>query len=224
MLINNLIKMKKEIEIIKDNYNKKRETALSIMKEIVNNLNTLSQKDIDKKILDIIDISDCQEKKIFYPQYIMSSFPFELAMNKISFTVHNFSLVVKKKWENNLPINSPIYIVDYLSWKLSIILWKKKENKDIYISIYLYLSEGKSENKYCYLYKFEITNYKGKDNFYTQWCIHVFENNRQGHGCHVCYKLDDIEQNGFIDDQDNFTINCYIKPDSIKEITKAVGV
>ena len=32
-----------------------------------------------------------------------------------------------------------------------------------------------------------------------------------------------MEKDGFIDDEGNLTVNCYFKPSSIKEISKAIN-
>ena len=217
-LINNLNKIKNEYKTFSTNYNKQCEIGLSVIKEIIN-----KKDNTDKKLLQIIDIVDQQEDKILPQQYIMSSSPFELEENMLSFTIHNYPLIIKHKWPSKENIFSPIFTVDYLSWKLRINPWGFGKGKDTHISIFLYLNEGGDGNKYSYDYKFELVNFKGKKNYDRGWIHNDFVPNGQGWGYSQYYKLEDIEKDGFIDDEGNLTVNCYLKPSSIKEISKAIN-
>ena len=164
---------------------------------------------------------DILEQQILPQKYIMSSSPFNIGENKFSYTIHNYSLIIKNKWSIKEDIYSPIYIADYLSWQLHIHPWGEGKGKDTYISIYLNLKEGVEENKYGHDYKFELVNFKGKKNYDKGWTHDDFEPNK-GWGYPEYYKLEDIEKDGFIDDEGNLTINCYLKPRSINEIIKAI--
>ena len=217
-LINNLNKIKNKYKTFSTNYNKQCEIGLSVIKEIIN-----KKDNTDKKLLQIIDILDQQEVKILQQQYIMSSSPFELEENMLSFTIHNYPLIIKHKWPSKEDIFSPIFTVDYLSWKLRIYPWGFDEGKDTHISIYLYLKEGVKENKYGYDYRFELVNFKGKKNYVKGSLHYDFEPNGLGWGYAQYYKIEDIEKDGFIDDEGNLTVNCYLKPSSIKEISKAIN-
>ena len=217
-LINNLNKIKNEYKTFSTNYNKQCEIGLSVIKEIIN-----KKDNTDEKLLQIIDIVHQQEDKILPQQYIMSSSPFELEENMLSFTIHNYPLIIKHKWPSKYYIYSPIFTVDYLSWKLRIYPWGDQCGKDTHISIYLFLKERVKENKYGYDFKFELVNFKGKKNYVSGWIHYDFVPNGQGWGYPEYYKLEDIEKDGFIDDEGNLTVNCYLKPSSIKEISKAIN-
>ena len=217
-LINNLNKIKNEYKTFSTNYNKQCEIGLSVIKEIIN-----KKDNTDKKLLQIIDIVHQQEDKILPQQYIMSSSPFELEENMLSFTIHNYPLIIKHKWPSKEYIYSPIFTVDYLSWKLCINPWGFDEGKDTHISIFLYLKEGDDGNRYNYDYKFELVNFKGKKNYVKGSLHYDFEPNGNGYGYDQYYKIEDIEKDGFIDDEGNLTVNCYLKPSSIKEISKAIN-
>ena len=93
--------------------------------------------------------------------------------------------------------------------------------KDTHLSIYLCLQGEDSGNKYIFNYKIELVNFEGKENYDKGWTHDDFEPN-QGWGRDQYYKLKDIEKDGFIDDEGNLTINCYLKPRSINEIIKAI--
>ena len=222
-LINNLNKIKNEYKTFSTNYNKQCEIGFSVIKEIINKKDNLSIDNTDKKLLQIIDIVDQQEDKILPQQYIMSSSPFELEENMLSFTIHNYPLIIKHKWPSKYYIDSPIFTVDYLSWKLCINPWGFNRGKDTHISIFLYLNEGGDGNKYGYDFKFELVNFKGKKNYDRGWIHNDFVPNGQGWGHAQYYKIEDIEKDGFIDDEGNLTVNCYLKPSSIKEISKAIN-
>ena len=222
-LINNLNKIKNEYKTFSTNYNKQCEIGFSVIKEIINKKDNLSIDNTDKKLLQIIDIVDKQEAIILPQKYIMSSSPFELEENMLSFTIHNYPLIIKHKWPSKENIYSPIFTVDYLSWKLRINPWGDQRGKDTHISIFLYFYEGGDGNRYSYDYKFELVNFKGKKNYDRGWTHDDFEPNGQGYGCHQYYKIEDIEKDGFIDDEGNLTVNCYLKPRSIKEISKAIN-
>ena len=83
-LINNLNKIKNEYKTFSTNYNKQCEIGLSVIKEIIN-----KKDNTDKKLLQIIDIVDKQEAKILPQKYIMSSSPFELEENMLSFKLYD---------------------------------------------------------------------------------------------------------------------------------------
>ena len=222
-LINNLNKIKNEYKTFSTNYNKQCEIGFSVIKEITNKKDNLSIDNTDKKLLQIIDIVDQQEDKILPQQYIMSSSPFELEENMLSFTIHNYPLIIKHKWPSKEDIYSPIFTVDYLSWKLRIYPWGDRWGKDTHISIYLFLKEGGDGNRYNYDYKFELVNFKEKKNYDRGWTHYDFVTNGTGRGYPQYYKIEDIEKDGFIDDEGNLTVNCYLKPSSIKEISKAIN-
>ena len=176
-------------------------------------------KDIHFEVLKFLE----QKQKDISPLYAcISPKPLGFTYNKISFTIINCRDIIKNKYPEKEDIYSPIYSVDFLSFNFLINPYGYGENaKNKYMSVFLGLKEGNKGEIYNFDYKFEMVNFKGEKNFEKSFVSSNFESGGTSWGCFQFYKLDELESKGFIDEEGNVVLNCYIKPSTEEDIRKA---
>lgn len=200
------------------------QTDFSKYKISINNLlaqgvPSSSVKDTHFEILTFLE----QKQKDIAPLYAcISTKPLGLVYNKISFTIINFKDIMTNKYKEKEDIYSPIYPIDFLSFNFLINPYGCGENaKNKYLSVFIGLKEGNKGEVYNFDYKFELVNFKGEKNFEKSFVSSNFESGGTSWGCFQFYKLDELESKGFIDEEGNLTLNCYIKPSTEEDIRKA---
>lgn len=142
-----------------------------------------------------------------------------LNYNSFSYEIKNFKELVKNKEEM---INSPLYIINFLSWQLHVYPTGMQTVKDQYLSVFIGLRDGDENEEYNYSYIIELHNFKSQKPFSSQEATKCFKPKGKFFGSEKLYLLKDLEKDGFINEKGSIIISCYIKPSSFEELNKEV--
>lgn len=171
---------------------------------------------------DVLKFLENKQKDIVPLYACISPKPLGFAYNKISFTIVNLRDIIQNKYPEKEDIYSPTYPIDFLSFSFLINPYGYGESaKNKYMSVFIGLKEGNKGEIYNFDYKFEMVNFKGEKNFEKSFVSSNFESGGTSWGCFQFYKLDELDSKGFIDEEGNVVLNCYIKPSTEEDIRKA---
>ena len=84
------------------------------------------------------------------------------------------------------------------------------------------LREGDPNESYQFLYQFQLKNFNGKDSFSTALAKKPFKAKDKFYGCEKFYKIDDLEKDGFINDEGSLIFIVLLKPENSFELKKEV--
>lgn len=135
-----------------------------------------------------------------------------------SFKIPHF----QEKIKDLKPIESPEFSLNFLKWRIKIYHSMNGNEKNLYISPSLTLRAGETDIKYGYNFLFQLVNAKGKDHYQKDVVKHNFSPFSETIGEMYFYRLDKIEEDGFINEAGTLQINCYFQPISFEELQKEI--
>lgn len=153
---------------------------------------------------------------------VISPISTNIEYNQFTFELKNYKEILKERSPSNEMITTPVYSINFLSWQLHIYPWGSSGGKNQFVSIFLGLREGDPNESYQFLYQFQLKNFNGKDSFSTALAKKPFKAKDKFYGCEKFYKIDDLEKDGFINDEGSLIFIVLLKPENSFELKKEV--
>ena len=208
---------------LKDLYDKKNQIRNYVYNEI-NHIDSLTSrneivlftiKDISKSINEYKNTNNLVNCAI-------SSFQVKLSTYKMHFELENFKKVFEENKDNDdFKLVSPIYKVNFLSWRLVIFPKRKNDDNKETFQIFVEVLENNDLDNFSIEYKFEMENKDKNDNHISSF-IQLLEKNKYI-GDSNFYQTTKIFNDGFINENGSIIINCYVKPFGIEDFQKELN-
>lgn len=157
---------------------------------------------------------------------VMTPLSIKINKAKFSFTIPNFKYIYNQRFimlnshdsnVNKKILYSPEFKINFLSWQVIVYPFGLNKQTEKYMSVFLWLKDGESNNVYNYNYEFECVNKIGFMNFKSPQKCAGFTVKGKVQGFNEFLPLSKIDKGEMINANGGMTFNVYLWPQSENE-------
>lgn len=182
-----------------------------------------NNSDLNKNINDLVNKYKSIKKEIHLNSNLLYAGVNDiLGFGKFTVTIHNYVKKVIERKPKNKIYELSNYHIGFNTWRCRIYPWGSGDAEGAYISAFLGLEKNPKalEKEIGYNYKIEIVNHSGRPNHVSNFDNRFTTDDNQVFGLFKLYKIENLEKEGFLDNNGSLTINFYVRPDGHENFEK----